>query len=393
MPGTRRRWMALVAGAALVTAACGGGGGAKKSTAANVRFGADTAAAGGATKSLRNEASTTTSAAAETATTVAASGVAAPASNANQSQSALRAGSVDDNDKFSDYLDYRRTFAASGQQVHDLDVSERHVFTVTGATGRPVLGAHITVSEEQGNPVAELRTYADGRAFFFPKANAKSASPTRYTATVDRDGKQATVAFDHSLLNHAVKLDVPALATPVKLDVQLLVDATGSMDDEISQLKSTMVSIAERIHSLPAAPDVRFALTTYRDRGDAYVTRTVPFTGDVDAFVRQLREVEASGGGDGPESVNQGLHDAIHKVQWRGDDAVKLVLLVGDAAPHLDYDNDSDYAVEMVEAARLGIKVHALAASGLDDQGEYVFRQIAETTEGQFVFLTYGADG
>ena len=108
----------------------------------------------------------------------------------------------------------------------------------------------------------------------------------------------------------------------------------------------------------------------------------------------RLRSVAADGGGDTPEDVDAGLHDAVGKVAWRGDDAVKLILLVGDAAPHLDYtDAASDYVVDAVEAARRGIKVHALAASGLDDQGEYVFRQIAQATEGRFVFLTYGADG
>ena len=36
-----------------------------------------------------------------------------------------------------------------------------------------------------------------------------------------------------------------------------------------------------------------------------------------------------------------------------------------------------------------GIKIFPIGASGLDDQGEYIFRQFAEVTQGQFVFLTY----
>jgi hypothetical protein len=43
----------------------------------------------------------------------------------------------------------------------------------------------------------------------------------------------------------------------------------------------------------------------------------------------------------------------------------------------------------MVRAAERGIKVFPIASSGLDDQGEYVFRQIAQFTQGRFVFLTY----
>jgi hypothetical protein len=29
----------------------------------------------------------------------------------------------------------------------------------------------------------------------------------------------------------------------------------------------------------------------------------------------------------------------------------------------------------------------------LDDQGEYIFRQLAQISGGKFLFLTYGADG
>ena len=52
-----------------------------------------------------------------------------------------------------------------------------------------------------------------------------------------------------------------------------------------------------------------------------------------------------------------------------------------------------DYAEEVFEAAKRGIKIFPLASSGLDDQGEYIFRQLAQITSGKFLFLTYGANG
>jgi hypothetical protein len=63
--------------------------------------------------------------------------------------------------------------------------------------------------------------------------------------------------------------------------------------------------------------------------------------------------------------------------------------LIADAPPHLDYPQDYDYAVEMEDAARRGIKIFPVASSELDDQGEYVFRQLAQYTQGRFIFLTY----
>eukprot|EP00744_Colponema_vietnamica_P033695 GILI01055926.1.p1 GENE.GILI01055926.1~~GILI01055926.1.p1 ORF type:complete len:117 (+),score=21.90 GILI01055926.1:40-351(+) len=43
----------------------------------------------------------------------------------------------------------------------------------------------------------------------------------------------------------------------------------------------------------------------------------------------------------------------------------------------------------MLAALGKGIKVFGVGASGLDKQGEYIQRQIAQYTGGRFVFLTY----
>ena len=58
-------------------------------------------------------------------------------------------------------------------------------------------------------------------------------------------------------------------------------------------------------------PDLRFAMTVYRDRGDTFVAKTFDFTPDIAAFSAALADVTADGGGDYPESLNEGLHEAI----------------------------------------------------------------------------------
>ncbi len=82
-------------------------------------------------------------------------------------------------------------------------------------------------------------------------------------------------------------------------------------------------------------------MTLYRDRGDLFVTRTFDFTSSVDVFKAALAEVRAGGGGDTPEDLNAGLHEAVTSPSWRGDDTVKLVFLIADAPPHLDYQGGS----------------------------------------------------
>jgi hypothetical protein len=86
--------------------------------------------------------------------------------------------------------------------------------------------------------------------------------------------------------------------------------------------------------------------------------------------------------------LNEALHETVHRLSWRGDGAQRLVLLVADAPPHLDRDG-TPYDATMAAALAKGIKLFAVGASGLDAQGEYVFRQMAQYTGGRFVFLTY----
>ena len=291
----------------------------------------------------------------------------------------LRAGSVDDNAAFADYLKYRDEFRRLGITVHDIDVSIRHVVTVVDQDGKPLLGAVVRAGDQ------EVRSGPDGRALLFGNVG---------DATVDWQNTRVTVDFAQDAgREHRVTVPVRRPEGRAKLDVLFLIDTTGSMGDEIDRLKDSVRSVAERISALPGDTDLRIGMTVYRDRGDLFVTRTFDFTSSVDIFKAALAEVRAGGGGDTPEDLNAGLHQAVTSPSWRGDDTVKLMFLIADAPPHLDYQDGPDYADDVRAAARRGIKIMPIASSGLDDQGEYVFRQLAQITMARFTFLTYGADG
>ncbi len=304
----------------------------------------------------------------------------------------LSAGEVDDNERWGEYLRYRSSYA--GPRVHDVDVSERYVISVRDSRGRPVPNAIVRVSADQ-TTIFEGRTYANGQSLFFPRAFPQASNVSAFRLHVEKDGVSQYLDTTRRQGNEwVVKLDVDrSNSRRVPLDVLFLLDSTGSMADEIDQVKDTLLSISERIHNLPSRPDLRFGMVTYRDRGDDYVTLTFDFDRDVQQFLNTIQGVHADGGGDYPESVNEALHEAVHGPSWRLGDAIRLVFMIADAPPHLDYSQDNDYAEEMIEAHRRGIKIFTIASSGLDDQGEYVFRQISQHTMGRFIFIVYGAGG
>ena len=316
------------------------------------------------------------------------------AGGASETQrTALSAGEVNDNELWDEYLLYRREYA--GDPVHDVDVSERYVVTVTDADDRPVHNALVTVSSG-GTMLFEGRTYANGQTLFFPLAFPGSEGAESFTLHVARGEVSEELAFDRGGdRNWDVTLDVEQAVAEggVPLDILFLLDATGSMADEIEQIKDTLLSIASRISALPSEPDLRFAMVAYRDRGDEYVTRVFDFEPDAARFLETIRGVVADGGEDYPESLNEALHVAVHQPEWREGDAIRLMFLIADAPPHLDYPDDYSYAAEMVEAHRRGIKIFSIASSGLNPQGEYIFRQIAQHTMGRFIFIVYGEGG
>jgi hypothetical protein len=134
-------------------------------------------------------------------------------------------------------------------------------------------------------------------------------------------------------------------------------------------------------------------MVLFGDRGDVYTTRVYDFTTDAAKFKSSVASIEMTGGGDIPEDLNSGIEDAIESLEWNNQESARMVFLIGDAAPHMDYQQKYDYKVASLRAAEQGIKIFPLASSGLEDVGEFVFRQMALFTEANFLFLTYGAAG
>ncbi len=304
----------------------------------------------------------------------------------------LSAGEVDDNQRWREYLEYLDEY--QGPPVHEIDVSERYIIMVRDNQGRPLPNARVQVTSGE-TQVFEGLTFANGQTLFFALDSPVDESVESFQVSAEKDGASRSLDFVRGEeTSWELTLDTEAsYPGGVPLDVLFLLDSTGSMSDEIHQIKDTLLSISARIADLPSQPDLRFGMVSYRDRGDEYVTRLFDFDQDVQRFSDTIRGVQADAGGDAPASLNEALHVAVHRPEWRAGDAIRLVFLLADAPPHLDYPQDYDYSLEMVEARSRGIKIFSVASSGLDAQGEYIFRQIAQHTMGRFIFILYSSQG
>lgn len=159
----------------------------------------------------------------------------------------------------------------------------------------------------------------------------------------------------------------PITQKPV-VDVVFVLDTTGSMSGLIDAAKEKIWSIASTMASAQPTPEIRIGLVAYRDRGDDYVTKIVNLSSDLDSVYAALMDFEAGGGGDGPESVNKGLFDAVHQMAWsQADQAYQVIFLVGDAPPHMDYQDEVRYPEILASAAEKGIVVNTIQCGTMAD--------------------------
>ena len=202
----------------------------------------------------------------------------------------------------------------------------------------------------------------------------------------------AAVAFPALRSNTAVNttpIVTAALqpALPVNrpvIDVVFVLDTTGSMSGLIDAAKEKIWSVASSMASAQPAPIIRMGLVGYRDRGDEYVTRVVDLSPDIDTMYATLMQLTANGGGDSPESVNQALNEAVTRMSWSSDgNAYKVIFLVGDAPPHMDYADDVKYPQSLAVAAERGIVVNTIQCGNAPD-AKQPWQQIASIGHGSY---------
>lgn len=193
----------------------------------------------------------------------------------------------------------------------------------------------------------------------------------------------ATVFASLLTTSHSAK---EAVERP-KVEVCFVLDTTGSMGGLIQGAKDKIWSIANEMVSTKPAPEIRFGLIGYRDKGDAYITKVYDLSEDIDAIYGHLMEFQAKGGGDSPESVNQALHESVTKMSWNeSKDVLKIIFLVGDAPPHMDYQDDMKYPEICQLAMKRDLIINTIQCGNMSGTKE-IWEEIAGKGEGEYAAI------
>lgn len=300
----------------------------------------------------------------------------------------LTAGDWDDNLNFDLYQKYVSGYVSRDPSIPKIDSSDRVVIKVVTSAGEPISNALVLVKGANGTFLT-APTASDGQVLFFPTHDG-AAQETEFTVEVIPPPEQANVA---PLVEAAPselsewKFTLPNAITnaPKVLDVAFVVDATGSMGDEIDFLKAEVQGIADRIQTGFQGVSIRYALVMYRDHKDLYVTKQFDFTSDLAAFKATLQEQGAAGGGDIPEAMDAAMA-LVPELSWSEGNAVRMSFLLADAPPHKQ--DRAAYMGSVNSLRGMGVKLFPIAASGVDAETEFLMRVGAQATLGRYLFLT-----
>ncbi len=172
------------------------------------------------------------------------------------------------------------------------------------------------------------------------------------------------------------------------IEIAFVVDATGSMGDELEYLKTELVDVITRVKLANPNSTILTSSVFYRDAEDNYVTKVSNFTSDYNTTNNFIKNQSADGGGDFPEAVHSALDKAVNELQWSVKAKTKIMFLVLDAPPHHKNDVISSVQNSVQKATEKGIKIIPITASGIDKETEFLMRFLSMSTNGTYVFIT-----
>lgn len=249
---------------------------------------------------------------------------------------------------------------------------------------------NVLIRLKNGNQVLySAKTDNTGRAELWPDLfqGNTSIDYTSLSFDVNNGEKVVTEVKPYNAgINMIVLSGTPTAAQ--KIEVSFVVDATGSMQDELDYLKNELLDVLARVKNDNPNASVLSSSVFYRDEGDDYVTRVSHFTGNQNETTNFIKNQQADGGGDFPEAVHAALDQAINGLQWSSDAKTRLLFLVLDAPPHHNTQVINSLQTNLVKAAEKGIKIIPVTASGINKETEFLMRSLSACTNGTYVFIT-----
>lgn len=301
----------------------------------------------------------------------------------------LTAGEVNDFSKWEMWNDIAANELLSYQKKWDLFFSERYTVQLKNEDGFPIVDATVQLLDESKTVRYESRTDNTGKAELWGRIGLNDPWNNTASAIVYHKGKSHPIRKLTTFKDGVNSLTINAdCETSDVVDIAFVVDATGSMGDEINYLKAELNHVIFKSKNDHPELTFNFGNVFYRDHGDEYLTRRHDFTDVLSSSIEFITQQSAHGGGNYEEAAEVALLEALDSLKWSESARTRILFLVLDAPPHNTPDRLQKLKDISRKAASKGVRIVPLAASGIRKDTEYLMRSLALGTNGTYAFLT-----
>lgn len=304
----------------------------------------------------------------------------------------LTAGEVNDFAKWFQWEKYLKNDFGGYMRSWRFAPYKRYTAQLTNTRGIPLVNADVKLVNDAGNILWQSKTDNTGKAelwndFLLKEQEEETGENLHILITYNGQTIKLDDPVPFSQGINTAQIDVSCPAEN-KVDLFFIVDATGSMSDEIHYLQVELEDIVRRVSREQRQLELRTGSLVYRDHGDEYLTRKSSLNSEINETLNFLNAQQALGGGDTPEAVDEALVRSIENEAWNNDALARIAFLVLDAPAHRNPEVISRLAIQIKLASEKGIRVVPVICSGMSKEGEYLMRCLALGTNGTCIFLT-----
>ncbi len=302
----------------------------------------------------------------------------------------LTASEINDFSKWNLWQDIKKTDLKEFRNKWKISPDTRYSVMVKSKNGNAVVDAQVVLKTAEGKTIWSNRTDNSGKAELWLNIydNIYNSKNELYLNYQGKEYNYENPNFFNEGIN-VFKIPVDC-NIPDQVDIAFVVDATGSMEDEIKFLKSDILDIINKTKANFTKIKVSLGSVFYKCNGNSYITNTSPLTSDINKTISFIKNQQADGGGD--ELVEEGLKSAIDSLNWSENARTRLLFFIMDEQPLLRQEVINKLQIYTQKAAEKGIKIIPVIASAENMNNassmEYLMRSIALATNGTYVFLT-----
>lgn len=302
----------------------------------------------------------------------------------------LTAGEINDFSKWTLWDDITVHLLPEYQRSWGTSMLERYSVQLVNKEGAPMVDWRVELRTASKQIIWSARTDNTGKAELWGGAFAKDPKNLDGLKVYAVNGNDEFEVKNARLFERGVNVLTvnQACNQPEAIEIAFIVDATGSMGDEIAYLQQELLDVTGKFKNRFPEKQLRVGSVFYRDHGDAYVTNVQDLTPNMKVALEFISEQGAGGGGDFPEAVDDALHAAVNDLTWSENALTRVAFLILDAPPHQNPENIDRIEKAIRTAAQKGIRLVPVTCSGIDKSTEYLMRCMALATNGTYVFLT-----